>query len=94
MSYQIDHDIARHNFTKIDQILVNLGLTENERKQINEYLAVILHLQNVEFEKDNEVTELTKNHIAIAAQLMHKTPGELEEVIRYKKIVVAGTSIL
>lgn len=85
------------NFTNIDQILVSLGMTENERSIIYENLAVILHLSKIEFESTDDgaqIIETTKKHSIMASKLMGILPEELDKTILFRSIEVSGTDIM
>lgn len=85
------------NFTKIDKVLANLGLTDNEKTTIYEHLSSILHLGSIEFETTDQrvqATDLTKKHVIIAAKLINQLPEELEKAIFFRSIDVPGSEIM
>lgn len=70
---------------------------EDEKNIIYKYLAAILHLGNVTFETielETQITELTRKHIIIAAQLLNIDPEKLKKAILFRKIEVAGSVIM
>lgn len=84
------------NFIKVDNILCGLGITENEKSVIYEFLAAILHLGNIRFEDTDsgtQVIESTEKHVVIASKLMNISPEELKEVILFRSIEVPGSTI-
>lgn len=83
------------NFTKIDQILANLEVTE--KSFIYDNLAAILHLGNILFESNDngaQIVESTKKHMTIAAELMKICSEELETAMLNRSIEVAGSQIM
>lgn len=85
------------NFGKVDHILCCLGVTENEKMVIYKYLAAILHFGNIQFENTDDgihMTELSKKHVIIAAQLTNLFPDELEKAILFRLIKVPGSDVI
>lgn len=85
------------NFTKIDRVLDNLGLTEIEKTTIYEYLSFIMHLDSIEFETTDQgvqVTDLTKKRVIKAANLINQIPEELEYAMLFRSIEFPGSEIM
>lgn len=83
-------------FQKNDQILNNLGLTQNEKTQIYKSLAAILHLGNTEFinvESNAKILESSRIHMENAAKLLRISSDDLENSLRLRSIEVHGNLI-
>lgn len=96
LSKQVKNDAVKFNFTNVDQMLVNLGVSENDRNIVYKTLSAILHLGNIEFKSTDtsEITDSTKKHVNIAANLLKILPEELEKAILFRTIDVARSIIL
>lgn len=87
-------------FTKVDQILSSLKISDNEKSVIYKHLAAILHLGEIQFETNAgdsdsgaKVTKSTENHVNIASELINSKPQELLKAIQFGIIRVPGSTI-
>lgn len=83
-------------FNRVDQILISLRITTNERNIIYNFIAAILHLGNIEFSDADFgaiIEETTKIHVTIAAQLLNVSSDELEKALLFRTIEVPGSNI-
>lgn len=85
-----------NHFENVDRILNVLGISTSERNIIYSFIAVILHLGNIEFEDADSgaiVKETTKIHVSIAARLLKLSADEFENAFLYRTIEVANSKI-
>lgn len=79
-----------------------LQITEGKKKIIYDFLAAILHLNNIEFESNDPddindksyIIESTKHHVKIAANLLVQSADELESLFLYHSIKVSNSEIM
>lgn len=76
------------DFTKLNNALSRLGLSESERLQIYTMVAAVLHLGNIEFEENPEdtrggcrVAKSKEKSLVIASKLLGIDPSELTQAL-------------
>lgn len=78
----------------MDSALNALELSENTREKIYSELAAILHLGNLNFERDNsgfaKIVAESNQSLEIAAKLLSVNPKELENVLLKRKLITSS----
>lgn len=90
------HTKKFQDFAAVDRALSNVGVSSEDKLQIYEILAGILHLGNVIFEEDTtsgkcKVADRTKNHIKYAAELLRIDQQVLEASLLTRDLEVNGS---
>lgn len=83
-------------FQNLDRAMNAIGVIENEKSKFFEAIAGILHLGNVEFEKDVQgckVSDRSEKSLEFAASLLDIRTSELRELLIFKIIVVRNMHI-
>lgn len=78
-----------------------LQITKEKKNIIYDFLAAILHLNNVEFGCNPDdphdksfIIESTEHHVEIAAHLLKQPVDKLESLLLYHSIIVADSEIM
>lgn len=81
---------ATQSFDFVDKALSNLGHTTESKNLIYDFLAAILHIGNIQIEKNNnEYCEITKSsviHLKYAANLLKIDAEKLKDALLANKI--------
>lgn len=86
----------------MDQIFSILKITEDKKNIIYDFLAVILHLSNIEFgsndrndpDEQTYIIETTEHHIEIAAHLLNYPADKLKSLLLYHSIELSESKIV
>jgi len=85
------------DYEEMAQAMDVLNMSEEEKRVAHVVVAAVLHLGNVEFERDMKGTEDTdaqvknRDQLAIAAELWGVSPAVLEKSLCYRKISRPGS---
>lgn len=83
-------------FTDVDITFDCLGFSEEKKILIYRIISAIIHLGNIEFEGTDEVkiSETSKIHIDIAAELTDMSSDEIVNALLFRSIDILSSKIL